>query len=596
MASGVDGHWPIQQPFSKINHRKKKNGKGQKREELEEEVCMLYKMLENERKVNEILEKAHNGHVASTLSIPRHFPSKAKGLLEEIAMADEEIVLLERQIAKLERNLEEEKQLTRNYKQRESPMHRLGPTSTPLPHFNKSSTSSAIREASTSSQRLGIFETKAMHFINKAIKGDYNMSDFKSKGAIDNHKENGVIDEDSNNKNKTYQNLWMKPSKSPLRDTRRPIPYTKKEHFVELEKPIQSQEDSINRNSHRYLSPNKLSERIMKCLIFIFVRLIRTSRSMELEKSGPISRSINFSLSTRSFRVDTLSSTKANLMLQREAKQQDPYSIFDMDDSIPRDIGPYKNLVIFTSSCLDPKFLSNPTSIPLLQKLRVLLNNLRMVDLTILGHQQKLAFWINMYNACIMHGFLQYGLPSTPEKLVTLMNKATLNIGGNTINAQAIEHFILRRPLPSMLKEVHWKGEGEDKEETIRKQYGLDAPDPNITFALCCGTRSSPAVKIYTPDSVVGELEKSKLEFLQASIMVKNTKKIGFPELLLRNMHDFAQDLDSLVQWLCQELPTSATLRKSMVDCFRGLTNSSKVSSIVEKIPYDFEFQYLLFV
>lgn len=100
-------------------------------------------------------------------------------------------------------------------------------------------------------------------------------------------------------------------------------------------------------------------------------------------------------------------------------------------------------------------------------------------------------------------------------------------------------------------------------------------------------------MRIYTADSVVAELEKSKLEYLQASIVVTSTKKIAFPELLLGNMLDFAMDVDSLVQWVCHQLPTSGSLRKSMVDCFRR-HSSGKISTTVEKMPYDFEFHFLL--
>lgn len=106
--------------------------------------------------------------------------------------------------------------------------------------------------------------------------------------------------------------------------------------------------------------PNKLSENIMKCLNFVFIRLLRMSRVMELEKSGPVSRSLNSTLNSRSFRVETGLSSR----------QQDPYGVFDMEDSIPRDIGPYKNLVRFTASSMDPKCISSSSSIPLLKKLR----------------------------------------------------------------------------------------------------------------------------------------------------------------------------------------------------------------------------------
>lgn len=100
-------------------------------------------------------------------------------------------------------------------------------------------------------------------------------------------------------------------------------------------------------------------------------------------------------------------------------------------------------------------------------------------------------------------------------------------------------------------------------------------------------------VRIYTSDGVVGELEKSKLDYFQASIVVTSAKKIAFPEALLQNMPYFSVDTDSFMEWVCQQLPTSGSLRKSMVDCFRA-NNSGKTSSLVEKIPYDFEFQYLL--
>lgn len=103
-------------------------------------------------------------------------------------------------------------------------------------------------------------------------------------------------------------------------------------------------------------------------------------------------------------------------------------------------------------------------------------------------------------------------------------------------------------------------------------------------------------VRIYTADGVVAELERSKLEYLQASIVVTGTRKIAIPELVLRNVLDFALDRETLVEWVCHQLPTSGSLRKSMVDCFRGHSGGKMSSTVVDKIPYDFEFQYLLAV
>lgn len=100
-------------------------------------------------------------------------------------------------------------------------------------------------------------------------------------------------------------------------------------------------------------------------------------------------------------------------------------------------------------------------------------------------------------------------------------------------------------------------------------------------------------MKIYTADGVTNELERSKLEYLQAAIVVTSSKRIALPELLLTNMNDFASDKESLMEWVCQQLPTSGSLRKSIVDCFRGV-HGGKGSAIVDRIPFEFEFQYLL--
>jgi hypothetical protein len=90
---------------------------------------------------------------------------------------------------------------------------------------------------------------------------------------------------------------------------------------------------------------------------------------------------------------------------------------------------------------------------------------------------------------------LHNGLPSNPEKLLALKNKATLNVSGQKLNALVIENFILRQP--SSVKEEFWKCEVDVEEQQVRSRYGLNSSEPNILFALCCGNRSSPAVINY---------------------------------------------------------------------------------------------------
>ncbi|KAK6144378.1 hypothetical protein DH2020_021198 [Rehmannia glutinosa] len=544
---------------------------------------VLHKMWDNEQKVHD--RTLHYQQYCSALSIPNYLPPKMTELLSELAMVENEITQLESQINRLKAEARHENEVHMESKSKKWERKTL------KNHHESYNISTRFNERA-------VFEIKALHFISKAMNGDHKLSDLSIDDKAKNSrmfscpKENTYHDRGETFQEKILKSNGTMKSPSPLREPRHPTPWS--DHGFQIAKdiptkilynPLHHEEDHI----HKW-PPNKLSENIIKCLIFIFVRLLRTSRAMELEKSGPISRSTNFS---HSFRADTSSNSKSGLKFVKDSRQQDPYGIFDSEESITRDIGAYKNLVRFTSTSMELKCIKNSRSVSLFKKLKILMEGLEKVDLRFLSHQQKLAFWINMYNACIMHGYLQYGVPSvsSPEKLLTLINKATLNISGNRINAQEIERVILRKPAGSLDQQISWKTEKIDaKEMIVHELYGLETPDPNIPFALCCGTRSSPAVKIYTAEGVTAELERSKLEYLQAAIVVTSTKKIAIPELVLKNMQNFAQDLESLLEWMCHQLPASGSLRKSIVDCLRGVDGGK----VAQKIPYNSEFQYLL--
>ncbi|KAH7331069.1 hypothetical protein KP509_20G014100 [Ceratopteris richardii] len=89
-------------------------------------------------------------------------------------------------------------------------------------------------------------------------------------------------------------------------------------------------------------------------------------------------------------------------------------------------------------------------------------------------------------------GFLEHGIPDNPNQVVSLMGKAVINVGGHVLSALAIEHFILRLPCDGI--EDVWKNRNKDKEGWMRSTYGLEWPEPLVSFALCCGSWSSPAV------------------------------------------------------------------------------------------------------
>ncbi|KAM3400461.1 hypothetical protein ACQJBY_005376 [Aegilops geniculata] len=564
----------------------------QRRMDLEHEVVELKQQLSNEETMHHILERALHPTTTTTstssarsvlLNIPAFIPAKAKQLLAELVLVEEEIARLESQIHTMKGGLittaqqQRASMATATYASSYSPSVY---TSNGNGNTNSNGTAAHAALARQPADQVAP-EIKSMFFISQAMNAEY----LQRHLAADDKPDRSPRDQTRGSgaaaiSPKFNDDIFGSPPRNS---------HDKKQPDREAEKPPRvTQEPSpppttAKRDEQSKVQPNKLSERIVKCLAVIFIRLLRSSRAAEMEKSGNLARSGNLQ---GSFRIDAALNVAAGVAKEKDRGQQDHYGIFGIQGSIVRDIGSYKNLVRFTSSAFDLRGLS---SSPLLTKLREMLEALQQVDLRFLTHQRKLAFWLNIYNTCIMHGILQHGLPSNSEKLLALKNKATINVSGRKFNALVIENFILRQP--SSVKEEFWKCDVDVEEQQVRSLYGLNSSEPNILFGMCCGIRSSPALRIYKADRLMADLEKAKLDYLQASLVVTSTRRLMIPSLIHSNMHDFAKDMESLLRWICDQLPTSWSLRKSMVDCLRG---HLKVEDVVEVIPYDYEFQYLL--
>ncbi|KAJ1292598.1 hypothetical protein BS78_01G002100 [Paspalum vaginatum] len=574
-----------------------------RRQALEQEVAELKQQLSNEQTVHDILERALQQPMSVVLgTIPAFIPAKAKELLAELVLVEEEIARLENQIHTMKAH---QGLLLQN----------TVPAAVPPPPV----LSSPHHQVVPSNSNNNNAEIKSMFFISQAMDGEY-LSKVKSprRRPVVAHAAaaGGMMTSPAKMNSFSGNAFGLLPRNSLEKQHHHHHPSS----LPDVAVPVQ---DANNNNNNRpptntstkqQPQPNKLSERIVKCLVCIFIRLLRSSRVAEMavqdnsKSSSAAAAAAGISLHLQqqqqqqqpagmgSFRMDTALSTCLSSSSKQPQRggggQQDHYGIFGIPDAIVRDVGPYKNLVRFTSSSLDLRGFSTS---PLLTKLRHMLEALQQVDLRQLGsHNQKLAFWLNVYNTCIMNGILQHGVPSNPDKLLALKNKATINVSGQQLNALVIENFILRQP--SSVKEEFWRCDvGDVDEQAVREVYGLKTSEPNILFALCCGIRSSPALRIYKADRVAMDLDKAKLEYLQASLVVTTARRLMIPSLIHSSMHDFAKDTESLVRWICEQLPTSWSLRKSMVELCLLLSRSKRaVEEVVDVIPFDYDFQYLL--
>ncbi|XP_020231845.1 uncharacterized protein LOC109812317 isoform X2 [Cajanus cajan] len=529
-----------------------KSGKASSRERklaLQQDVDRLKKKLRHEENIHRALERAFNRPLGALPRLPPYLPPYILALLAEVAVLEEEIVRLEEKVVHFRQDLYQEavymSSSMRKLQHSVSPSPDKSNTTMDSPKLDKlksqsgnSATTSATRSTTTLTEdRQG----KDNQSCSNSSKSRQQSSNQIKKTPIKN------IHFD----NKSLQKRWDHPKR-------------KQEPRVNNQQIADVRSHSAHKNSSEAESPNIISENIVKCLSNILLRMSAVKNPGSASDIRPL-----WDLKPQN--------------CDEGADFGDPYGIWL--EFGKRDIGPYKQLCAIDAKSFNPKRTAN--TLFLLHRLKLLLRKLASVDLENLNHQEKLAFWINIYNSCMMNTFIENGIQESPEMAVALMRKATINVGGHVLSATTIEHFILRLP-------YHWRftfSKGtKNHEMTARSMYGLELSEPLVTFALSCGTWSSPAVRVYTASQVENELEVAKREYLQAAVGI-SASKFAIPKLLDWYLLNFAKDLESLLDWICLQLPSE--LGKEAIK-FLEERKTESLSQFVQIMPYEFNFRYLI--
>ncbi|KAI3755546.1 hypothetical protein L1987_55349 [Smallanthus sonchifolius] len=223
------------------------------------------------------------------------------------------------------------------------------------------------------------------------------------------------------------------------------------------------------------------------------------------------------------------------------------------------------------------------------QNFRSLILQLEQVDPRKLKHEEKLAFWINIHNALVMHAFLVHGTPRGALKRISLVLKAAYNIGGHNLSVGDIQSTILgcRLPHPGQWFQSLLFPSPKSKSRDARKAYAMKHPQPLAYFALCSGSHSDPMVRVYTPKSVFQELEIAKEEYIHNNFKIQKEQKIYLPKLV---------DLYAKESGLCHSGLVDM-IEHSVPDCYQNsfkLIQKGKPLKKIEWVPHDFTFRYIL--
>ncbi|KAL5703870.1 hypothetical protein ACHQM5_022366 [Ranunculus cassubicifolius] len=155
---------------------------------------------------------------------------------------------------------------------------------------------------------------------------------------------------------------------------------------------------------------------------------------------------------------------------------------------------------------------------------------LQRVDMQDMSREEKLAFFLNLYNMMAIHGILMWGYPVGALERRKMFGDFKYVIGGYTYSLSAIENGILRcnqRPPYNILKPF--------SAQDPRTKIALPYPEPLIHFALVNGTRSAPALRCYSPCDVDKELMEAARDFLRnGGIIVDPETKVASVSKILR--------------------------------------------------------------
>ena len=121
----------------------------------------------------------------------------------------------------------------------------------------------------------------------------------------------------------------------------------------------------------------------------------------------------------------------------------------------------------------------------------------------------QIAFWINLYNALILHGVLHYKVSGSMLRDIGFFRRVAYNVGGMRFSAAAIEHGLLRgnRRHPYLPFTQFAKGDP-------REMMSIEDPDPRMHFALVCGARSCPPISAYDGEQLDAQLDLAAAAFI----------------------------------------------------------------------------------
>lgn len=122
---------------------------------------------------------------------------------------------------------------------------------------------------------------------------------------------------------------------------------------------------------------------------------------------------------------------------------------------------------------------------------------------------ERTAFWINLFNALVIDAVITFGVRESIRETPGFFHLAAYNVGGYRFSLNDIEQGLLRGN-QSLHPRLPPPLSAADPRLTLRS----GALDPRVHFALNCGARSCPPIRVYDAAHLDRQLDAAADSFI----------------------------------------------------------------------------------
>ncbi|MEE8329841.1 MAG: DUF547 domain-containing protein [Thermodesulfovibrionia bacterium] len=177
-------------------------------------------------------------------------------------------------------------------------------------------------------------------------------------------------------------------------------------------------------------------------------------------------------------------------------------------------------------------------------KLSYTLKNMDLSELK--SREEKIAFWINLYNFIAIHGVIKLGIRDSVKEVRSFFKRIHYQVGDMFFSLDDIEHGILRGSRSYL----------RFRKRDRKFSFSIKQLEPRLHFALVCVSVSCPPIAFYTPEKLDEELDMAARRFFNSGgvIVGRTNNRVFLSRIFKWYKSEFGKDQYERLQFIAPYL------------------------------------------